>query len=146
MKVFKNYNEDKKILKLKKDFTLKRETIVEEQKIVRDQINVITKKEDLERHITHVRDWKSIEEKIQQFKPYRDFLKTGFELETKENYGMIPFPEIKNRLMENGYTEKQFNKIFEFITNDWDMRKAFHYERYTNKVRISFHEEIAKMG
>lgn len=152
MKVFKDYDEDKKILRLKKEFTLRRETNVEEQKIIRDQINKIIKEEELDRHTRHLKDWERIKEKIKHFKPYRDFLKAGIEIinENQKDQMLkwvgIPFSEFKHFIIETSeYDERLFNKTFQLMIDDYDIHSCFSYSRYDNKIRISFIDEIAKL-
>ncbi len=147
MKVYKNYNEEKKIIKLKKDFTIKRESIVEEQKIINERISKMDKEERLVEHTRHMREWEIIKEKVQNVPQFKKLLKLYVELEKEERYEAfgVPYSIFKYEAVEHGFHEVEFVKIIKYFQEDWDLTKALSYVRYTNTLRSRFSKEIEKL-
>lgn len=148
IKVYKEYDEDKKILKIKKNFTVKRETNVETQKIINKRIDEIDKAEALEQHIIKQREWKKAEGKISNFKPYKEFLKKFIEMwddldKNKQNGGSgVSFSEFKYEMIESGYSEEQFQKTFQYMMKDWDIVRVMRYSRDNNSLWSLFTKEL----
>lgn len=147
MKVYKDYDEDKKIIKLKKDFTIKRESNVEEQKIINERISKIDKEERLVEHTRHMREWEIIKEKVQNVPQFKKLLKLYVELEKEEpnaHFG-VPYSIFKYEAVEHGFQEIEFVKIIKCFQDDWDLRKALSFIQYTNTLRSRFSKEIEKL-
>lgn len=145
LKIYNEYSEDKKLLKLKKDFNVKREIIVEKQNQITNIIKKIDKEERLEEHIERSKEWEKAKEKFDNFKPYKDFLKKIGGL-LKENHGEIPYDILMYEMIQDGYTEKQFHRIFKLILDDWDMRKIIRYSRYRTGIWTLHNKKLLELN
>jgi len=145
MKVFKSYNEEKKILKLKKEFTIKRESIVEQQKIMKERIEKIAKDERFEEHIRHNKQWENIKSKIENIPQFVKLLKIYAEMDNSKFPMGIPYSILLKKAQDNGFHEIEVIKIIKYFQDDWDLRNAFIFSEYTKTISSRFTKEIKKL-
>jgi len=145
IKVLMNHKEEKKIEKLKKDFSLKRESIIEERKLYKERIDKIDKDARIEEHTSRMRDWETIQKQITNIPAFKKLLKIFGELDEKKKQGFgVPYADFIDSAEDNGYTKEQVDKMVAFFHKDFSLRKALIYDRYNNSLRSDFTSEIRK--
>lgn len=95
-KVLKAHDEDKKLEKAKKDFQIKRETILVEIEVIEEELKQQTIQRRIKEDIEHKKRWEKIKLELTKYpdKEFREFIKQFAKACVKQGRGIIPPEEL----------------------------------------------------
>ncbi|MEM3065151.1 MAG: hypothetical protein QW177_07255 [Candidatus Nitrosotenuis sp.] len=143
--VYSEHSEDKKLLRDKKNFQIKREIILAEMSSIDENIKKIETKERMEADVRHKREWEEIKSELLEYpdKQFRSFLKQFGHACLKLKRPMLTLDEIYHEI---DLADDVIQEILQLISKNDNYRGVCGIRKnFDNGLYTSFAKELSQL-
>lgn len=132
-KILKENNENKRLDKTKKNFKIKREMLIEEIKLIDDEINGKQKAQQLKIQLSHAKLYSKVNDYLQYHSEYKPFIRVLIKYWDNEKQRRIPEDEFIELCRKEIKTDVEISDFLDLIDDENYEDNPFHYVTTYNR-------------